>query len=151
MKALVAMSLDGYAFIVGGGLSFCLNASVQSTDRTTGDGIGKACAIAFAKEGCLGMVIADINLEAAQAVAASSSAAATAPGFRAEAVFVDVTKEDSVSGAVARMAGQFPRIDYCVNSAGVCATPTATLFNRMLTWRPDWCGRCARDSRRQLG
>ena len=122
----------------------CLSASrvgLQFTDHNTGDGIGKACAVAFAKEGCLGMVIADINLKAAQDVVASSTGAATAPGFRAEAFFVDVTKEDSVRNAVARMAELFPRIDYCVNSAGVCATLTATISKRMLTRCPDWCGR----------
>jgi NAD(P)-dependent dehydrogenase (short-subunit alcohol dehydrogenase family) len=64
-------------------------------------------------------MVADINLDAANQVAALSQAAATAPGFRAEAVHVDVTVEESVSKAVSHTVKQFGRIDYCINCAGV--------------------------------
>ncbi|CAJ2505664.1 Uu.00g130580.m01.CDS01 [Anthostomella pinea] len=99
------MNIDGYAFIVGGG-----------------SGIGKSCALAFAREGAAGILLADISLGAAKEVAALCVTAATAAGFRAEAVHADVTVEASVKSATSRMADLFPRIDYCVISAGIGVT-----------------------------
>ncbi|KAI0390773.1 hypothetical protein F5Y17DRAFT_443230 [Xylariaceae sp. FL0594] len=96
------MNIDGYALVVGGG-----------------SGIGKATAIGFAKEGAQGVLVADIDLEAATKVAADSKASATNPDFRAEAVQVDVTVPDSVQHAVSYMVETFGRIDYCANTAGV--------------------------------
>lgn len=70
-------------------------------------------------------MIADINLEAAELAAAACRAGATSadaglrPGFKAEAVHVDVTVETSIQRLVFRMVETFGRIDYCVNSAGV--------------------------------
>lgn len=89
-----------------------------------GSGIGKACAVGLAKEGASGVMVADIDFEAAEAVAAACLAATptepdTKPGFRAEAVYVDVTVEASLRQALCRMIEVFGRIDYCVNSAGV--------------------------------
>lgn len=80
----------------------------------------------LAKEGASGVMVADIDIEAAEAVAASCRAAAPTgsgsdakPGFRAEAVHVDVTVEVSLRQALSRMIEIFGRVDYCVNSAGV--------------------------------
>ncbi|KAI1432959.1 NAD(P)-binding protein [Xylaria sp. CBS 124048] len=99
------MNVSGYVFIVGGG-----------------DGIGKACAIAFAEEGAAGILIADINMSAANEVARVCKAKATAPNFQIETTQVDVTTEESVKSATAKMTALFPRIDYCVTCAGIGVT-----------------------------
>lgn len=93
-----------------------------------GSGIGKECALAFAKEGSKGIMVADIQLAAAQEVAemcraAAAAASKGASSCRAEAVFVDVTSEESVRAMMERALQAFGRIDYCINSAGVSEIP----------------------------
>ncbi|KAI1662850.1 NAD(P)-binding protein [Daldinia decipiens] len=96
------MNINGHALIVGGG-----------------SGIGEACSLAFAQEGAAGIVVADINLEAAERVVKEISASALTANFKAKAVEVDVTSEDSVKRAIEETVAFFGRIDYCVNSAGI--------------------------------
>ncbi|KAI0117420.1 NAD(P)-binding protein [Daldinia grandis] len=95
------MNITGNAFVTGGG-----------------DGIGKACSVALAKEGAKGILIADINLKAAEETVAEATAVATNPGFRVEVIHLDVTSEESVKQAVAKMIQSFGRIDYCIHCAG---------------------------------
>lgn len=64
-------------------------------------------------------MIADINLAAAQVVAALSTEAAVTAGFQVKAVWMDMSKEESVAAAIAQTVGAFGRVDYCVNCAGV--------------------------------
>ena len=78
-----------------------------------------ASAIAFAFEGALGVAFADINLSSAELAATESRAQATNPKFRAIAVEVDVSNEESVDRMVKRVNDEFGRIDYSVHSAGV--------------------------------
>ena len=75
----------------------------------------------------MGIMVADINLDAANKVAIESKAVATAPHFLAEAIHVDVAMEDSVKTAVSRALERFGRIDYCVNCAGVSIFPLYVL------------------------
>ncbi|KAI1467747.1 NAD(P)-binding protein [Daldinia caldariorum] len=96
------MNINGHALIVGGG-----------------SGIGEACAFAFAQEGAAGIVVADIDLEAAERVVKKSSASALTANFKAKAVEVDVTSDDSVKRAIEETVAFFGRIDYCVNCAGI--------------------------------
>ncbi|KAI1125553.1 hypothetical protein F5Y10DRAFT_279398 [Nemania abortiva] len=96
------MDISGYAFIAGGG-----------------SGIGRACARGLARDGAAGMLVADLNIEAAKAVAAECKAAASSPSFVIEIVHLDVSQEASVQHAVDYMLQLFGRIDYCVNCAGV--------------------------------
>ncbi|KAK1778312.1 short-chain dehydrogenase [Copromyces sp. CBS 386.78] len=95
------MDLTGSAFVIGA------------------SGIGKACALAFARYGVRGIVVADLTLEAAAAVAAECKSLATHPNILAEPVAIDVTKEESVDEAIAHAHRILGRIDYAVNSAGV--------------------------------
>ncbi|KAI5867518.1 NAD(P)-binding protein [Durotheca rogersii] len=95
------MDVTGHAFVIGG------------------SGIGKACALAFAKYGSRRIVVADINLEAAEAAVAACRDVALDATFHAEAIAIDVTAEESVKAAIARAQEVLGRIDYCVNSAGV--------------------------------
>ncbi|RYP29949.1 hypothetical protein DL767_006482 [Monosporascus sp. MG133] len=116
------MDINGYALVIGGG-----------------GGIGRACALAFARCGALGITIADLDFESAESVAQDAKAVANNPSFRANVRQIDVTSEQSVSNAVAYAVQAFGRIDYCVNSAGLgvqssleVADADADEFQRML-------------------
>ncbi len=82
-------------------------------------GIGRAIARRLAQEGAH-VVIADINLEGAQAVA---DEICKAQGFkRALAVRCDVTREDEVARAFAEMARAYGGVDIVVNNAGIATS-----------------------------
>lgn len=76
-------------------------------------GIGKAIATRLAAEGAC-VVIADLNLEAAQAVAQELGGPDVAIGIRA-----DVTDEAAVQGAVDAAVLAFGGLDLVVNNAGL--------------------------------
>ncbi|KAI1769736.1 hypothetical protein F4818DRAFT_315515 [Hypoxylon cercidicola] len=92
----------GNAFVTGGG-----------------SGIGKACCLLFAEQGVRGLLVADLNLETAKQTVAEANTVATNSAFRAEAIQMDVSVEESVKHGVEHMVKSFGRIDYCVNSAGI--------------------------------
>ena len=77
-------------------------------------GIGKACAERMAKEG-YGVVVADINLTAAEAVAAELTAA----GLFAIAVRMDVSSEEVVERGFDRMMEVYGSCDLVMSNAGV--------------------------------
>ena len=78
-----------------------------------GNGIGKASALAFAREGAK-LVLADFNLDAAEAVAADI----TRRGGIASATAVDVGDEVSVAAMVKTALRTDGRIDVLFNCAG---------------------------------
>ena len=82
--------LDGKHALVTGGAS----------------GIGEATCIELARAGA-SVIVADLNLEKAQILAASLS--------NAKAVHMDVTKADSIE----KVAAQLERLDILVNNAGI--------------------------------
>ncbi|KAI2606572.1 hypothetical protein GGR54DRAFT_437932 [Hypoxylon sp. NC1633] len=96
------MDVTGYAFVTGGG-----------------NGIGEACCLLFAEGGAAGVLVADLDHEAAQKTVAKAKAVASNPDFKAEAIHIDVSVEESVKNAVAHMVQSFGRVDYCVHSAGI--------------------------------
>ena len=77
-------------------------------------GIGKEIALTFAREGAR-VVIADLNLTAAQAAAAELSA----QGWVAMAVGADVTDEAQVDAAIADVVAAWGGIDVLVSNAGI--------------------------------
>jgi 3-oxoacyl-[acyl-carrier protein] reductase len=77
-------------------------------------GIGRAIAELFAKRGAH-VVIADINLEKAEATA---QAIAASTGRRAIAVKTNVADSESAQAMVDRAIAEFGRIDILVNNAG---------------------------------
>jgi 3-hydroxybutyrate dehydrogenase len=77
-------------------------------------GIGKAIAEKYASEGAT-IVIADLNLDAANATAAEIKAA----GGKAMGVAMNVTSEDEVNAGVAATMKAFGRIDVLVSNAGI--------------------------------
>lgn len=84
-----------------------------------GSGIGRAVALAYAAEGACGVVVVDLNYEAAMETARQSKPIATNPAYQALAIAVDVTDISSVNSMVQTVVDTFGRIDYNVNSAGI--------------------------------
>lgn len=77
-------------------------------------GIGKEIATVFVREGA-SVVIADLNIDAAKATAASLSKS----NGRAIGVAVDVTNEQQVNAAVEKTVAEFGGIDILVSNAGI--------------------------------
>jgi NAD(P)-dependent dehydrogenase (short-subunit alcohol dehydrogenase family) len=75
-------------------------------------GIGAGMAERFAREGAAGVVVADVNLERAQGVAAKI-------GERAIAVACDVSREADIQELVRRARERFGRIDIYFSNAGI--------------------------------
>ncbi|MDD5249509.1 MAG: 3-oxoacyl-ACP reductase FabG [Rhodocyclaceae bacterium] len=82
-----------------------------------GQGIGAAVARAYAREGAK-VAVVDMNLEAAQAVAAQIAAA----GGAALGVACDVSRREQVDAAVAQVTAAWGRVDILVNNAGITRT-----------------------------
>ena len=79
-----------------------------------GQGIGRATALKFAKEGAK-VAVCDINLDAVgQTVELVQSAGGEAIGFR-----VDVTDKDSITAMVDGVMAKWGRVDTLVNNAGI--------------------------------
>jgi 3-oxoacyl-[acyl-carrier protein] reductase len=79
-----------------------------------GQGIGRATALKFAKEGAK-VAVCDINLASAlETVELAESAGGAAVGFR-----VDVTDKDSITAMVDGVMKKWGRIDTLVNNAGI--------------------------------
>jgi len=79
-----------------------------------GTGIGKATALAFAREGA-SVVIADVDLESAEAVAKEIESL----GRKALTIKADVSSKPDVVQMVDKVVQEFGKIDILVNNAGV--------------------------------
>ncbi|HMB06041.1 MAG TPA: SDR family oxidoreductase, partial [Isosphaeraceae bacterium] len=77
-------------------------------------GIGRAAALAFAREGAR-VAVADV----AEATAVAAAAEIRATGGEALALAADVASEPEVAAMVARAVGAFGRIDCAFNNAGI--------------------------------
>ena len=82
-----------------------------------GQGIGRAIALGFAREGA-SIVIADVNEESASAVKNEIEAG----GGRAMAIRTDVSNENSVQAMAKESLAEFGRVDILVNNAGIFPT-----------------------------
>jgi NAD(P)-dependent dehydrogenase (short-subunit alcohol dehydrogenase family) len=79
-----------------------------------GSGIGRATALAFAREG-VSVVVADVSEQANQQTARMIEEL----GGRALAVRCDVTRTDDVRGALEKTIETFGRLDVAFNNAGI--------------------------------
>lgn len=77
-------------------------------------GIGKAVAVALAKEGA-SVIISDVNLE----LAGQTAKEVEALGVKSQAYKLNVTDLAEVESTVAQMVKDFGRIDILVNNAGI--------------------------------
>ena len=82
-----------------------------------GGGIGAATARAFAREGARGVVIADMNEDAARAAAEAMRGESTC---RFEVVKTDVSDPESIARLFRKTAEAFGGLDALVNCAGIC-------------------------------
>ena len=94
-----------------------------------GAGIGRACAMAFARAGAT-VAVTDINGAAAHAVVDEIGA----EGHRAWPATLDVSAESQVDDVMADVVARFGRIDVLVNNAGIGAR-TAAVEMPLETWQ----------------
>jgi len=93
-----------------------------------GSGIGRATALAFAREGAA-VALADVSPAKAEAVVAEAKAA----GGRAVAVACDVSNPEDCVRAVRKTEAAFGPLDVLVNNAGIGASGTAVTTDEA-TW-----------------
>jgi NAD(P)-dependent dehydrogenase (short-subunit alcohol dehydrogenase family) len=79
-----------------------------------GSGIGRAAALAFAREGAK-VVVADID----HAAATDTARQVADHGGDARAVLADVSREADIAAMIAEAVGAFGRIDCAFNNAGI--------------------------------
>lgn len=79
-----------------------------------GSGIGRACALEFAREGSR-VVVADLNLDHARETVSQITAA----GGTARVIQADVSREDSVQNLVQSTLAEFSRVDVLLNDAAI--------------------------------
>src|SRR5215218_1217873 len=84
------------------------------------NGIGRAAALAFAREGA-GVVVADVSEQGHRETARLIEQA----GGRALAVRCDVSRAEDVEAALDKAVGAFGRLDYAFNNAGMEQPVTA--------------------------
>ncbi|KAK8115741.1 oxidoreductase [Apiospora sp. TS-2023a] len=82
-------------------------------------GIGKATALAFARNGARGLVLADLDEPGVQKTARQAKQEATHEAFAVVALHVDVRDYASVEKAFEKAVKEFGRIDYSVTTAGI--------------------------------
>lgn len=82
----------------------------------SGDGIGRAAAIAFAREGA-NVLVSDIN----EAKAAETVEMIRAAGGTAEYLLADASKEEAAEALVARVVELWGALDFAHNNAGIGA------------------------------
>jgi NAD(P)-dependent dehydrogenase (short-subunit alcohol dehydrogenase family) len=89
-------------------------------------GIGRAAALAFAREGAL-VAVADRTEAAAQATVAMINAT----GGQAIAIAADVTHAEDVAAMVARTLIAFGRLDCAFNNAGIAPFQVGSLGQKL--------------------
>jgi 3-oxoacyl-[acyl-carrier protein] reductase len=82
-------------------------------------GIGSATALAIAREGAGGIIIADIDRKHAESIAAAITAET---GARCEFVETNIGKSEDIEKLFRKCIDYFGRLDILVNCAGICNT-----------------------------
>ncbi|KAJ4395937.1 hypothetical protein N0V93_000153 [Gnomoniopsis smithogilvyi] len=85
-----------------------------------GSGIGRACALAFAREGSAGVALVDLNTRGLEETKAQIER--LGPGDKTRRVLVhtlSVADEDAVNTAIQSTVTEFGRLDYVVSAAGI--------------------------------
>ena len=96
-----------------------------------GSGIGRATAVAAAREGAAGVIVADLDdVAAAETLAEVAAFAAT----RVIAIHTDVSVEADVRRMVETSVSTFGRLDCAVNNAGTSLPPTRLTDLTLVDW-----------------
>lgn len=85
-----------------------------------GSGIGRACALGFAREGSAGVALVDLNTQGLEETKTLIEGLKT--GNEPTRVLIhtlSVADEDAVNSAIESTATEFGRLDYVVNAAGI--------------------------------
>lgn len=101
-------------------------------------GIGRACAMTFARDGAAGVALLDQNGAALLGVKAEIEIVSKNDGSRCrvETFPLNVTDEEAVNNVVAKVAEIFGRLDYVVNAAGIAMKhPGGAALARTEDWR----------------
>lgn len=96
-------------------------------------GIGRAVAMRFAQDGARGVVVADLDLAGAQAVAGEIGEV----GARALAVRCDVSVEADIQALVAAARERFGQVDIYISNAGILGRPGGFELDDAL-WEKMW-------------
>lgn len=115
-------------------------------------GIGRATALAFAKQGCTQIALLDLNQKGLQETAnlLHDLIQPTGKAHKIECVPIDVTSTESVTAAYELVKSKFGRIDYAVQCAGIfvagdsAAADSLEIFDKHIAvnYRGMWlCGR----------
>ena len=101
-----------------------------------GSGIGRACAVAFAREGAAGVALFDLDTANLEIVEAEVKRACTREDFQCLTLAVNVRDESRVISAFKEAATRFGRLDYVVNCAGVAhKQPGGVAFAETNDWQ----------------
>ncbi|KAJ5195458.1 uncharacterized protein N7498_008896 [Penicillium cinerascens] len=112
----MACQVKGTAFITGGG-----------------SGIGKATALAFAKNGIGALALADLNISALESTCHEINI--QFPNVQVEMLQVNVADEACVDSAVRKTVERFGGIDIGINCAGISGNPTPTDQMSLSEWQ----------------
>ncbi|KAF4549233.1 Enoyl-(Acyl carrier protein) reductase-like protein 8 [Elsinoe fawcettii] len=85
-------------------------------------GIGRACAETFARDGCAGIALLDVNGDALYTVKQRIQDNLKGVGGGSCSILtfsLDITDEQQVNRVVSETAARFGRIDYVINAAGI--------------------------------
>ncbi|KAF3008495.1 hypothetical protein E8E13_005260 [Curvularia kusanoi] len=115
------MDVPGFALITGAG---------------SPSGIGTACALAFAQEGCAGIALLDINASGLSEAKSKISNIARETPCHVLTYALDITNEAEVTRVVQEVALTFGRLDYVVNAAGIALKHAGgTAFAKTDDWK----------------
>src|SRR4051794_7317233 len=98
-----------------------------------GSGIGRASALAFAREGARGVVVADIDPDGGNETV--ELVRDTNGGADARFVACDVTDAMQVDAAVAAAVDAYGRLDCAHNNAGISLAPRGFTAVRLDQWQ----------------
>ncbi|KAK9452430.1 hypothetical protein V1511DRAFT_507838 [Dipodascopsis uninucleata] len=84
-----------------------------------GSGIGRCTAIALAEEGVLGLSLVDINEQALKVVQRECEAVAKEKSMKTITLVRNMSSEEDIIDMVRTTVGEFGRLDYAVNCAGI--------------------------------
>lgn len=128
----MACQVKGTAFITGGGSGKfqCHRLRILALRII---GIGKATALAFAKNGIGALALADLNTSALESTCHEISI--QFPNVQVEILQVNVVDEACVDSAVRKTVERFGGIDIGINCAGISGNPTPTDQMSLSEWQ----------------
>lgn len=118
----LASEFPGVAYISGAGSGRCLEASVVL--KLTTPGIGAATAQAFVRAGCSRVFLTDLNPSTLERT--TKSLRDLSPDVRVETAAGDISSRHFIDEIFDKLHGDFGRLDYAVNCAGMIGSGKST-------------------------